>query len=450
VVLPRSLLRLSALAVAGVALMGLTAAFFLLYLRVPAGYSPITGHAPDIGAAFLRAFPYPTIELGPVAFRRAAVALTVAMWLVYGATALWIARLGDGGERRRVLAVVVAIAVAAHLLLVLVPPVLSTDLFRCGLFGKMILTGGNPYLSPADALAGDSLWPYAAWTHLRSQYGPTYLWISTASTVLGGGGPIGTALAFKAVVAVFNLFACWTVWALARLKKDNDGLLELALYAWNPLVLMEGPGQAHPEGVMIPLALLGVLLWWRGRPLTGFAFLLLSAAVKYLTGVLALLAAVKMVIEAPAGRRLVRAAQLLGVFLLIALVLYGPFWGGGAVFDQLIDGIRRGSSLDRARWTQPPDTPVAGLIILALGVVASMALATRLARPYVLELSAAIVSFVVLVVLFWKMPWNFVTAIGLTVAGGPSRSIRASRLLFVGIGLFSMLLYCALVSTARP
>jgi len=447
---PRAaLIRLAALLGAGAVLIALIGGFVLLYLRVPAGHSPLTGHAPHIGAVFLRAFSYPTIELGPVAFRRVAVGLVVGMWGVYALVARGIDRLQDPAERRRMLAVVVAVAVVAHLVLVLLPPTLSTDLFFYGLFGKMLLGGGNPYLTPADALADDPLWPYASWTHLSSHYGPTFQWISLVATWLGGGGPLGTALAFKAVAAVLNLFTCWLVWALARCKEDDDGLTALALYALNPLVLIEGPGHAHSEGVMIPLALLGILLWRRGRPHLGFAALLASAAVKYITGVLALLVAVKMLAEAPSRGRLGTAGRLIGVAFLVAIGLYAPFWGGGAVFDPAINLIVRGSSLDRARHGAPPETPVIGLVIFAIALLAAIPAAARLARPYLLDLTAGLVSLFVLLVLWWRMPWYFVTAIALTAAGGPTRSIRAVKLFALLLGMLSMFLYCALVSTGR-
>ena len=426
----------------------LVGAFFLLYLRVPPGQSPLVGRAPLIGAVFERFLPYPTLPLGLDAFRRTCVGLVLAMWAAYGGAVFLVSRSTGAPDRGRLLQLLTGLTLVAHVVLVLLPPVFSTDLFFYGLFGKMILAGGNPYLAPADSLSGDPLWAYASWTHLRSHYGPTFQWVSTGAAWLGGGGPLGTALAFKAVFALFNLLACWTVWRLARLRPGDDGLGALALYALNPLVLIEGPGQAHSEGIMIPLALLGLLLWLQGRPLTGFAALIASAAVKYITGVLALLVAVKMVAEAPPGARLKTAGGLLGVSLLVGIALYAPFSGGGAVFDAAINLVVMGSSLDRSRYGEPPATPVAGLIVFAVALVVAVPLAARLARPYLLDLTAALVSLFVLLVLWWKMPWYFVTAMALTIPGGPTRSIRALRLLALLLGLLSTFLYCTLVPSA--
>ena len=86
------------------------------------------------------------------------------------------------------------------------------------------------------------------------------------------------------MAAAFNLVGCWAIYQLARREGEGDGLEALALYAWNPLVLVESAGNAHAEAVMLALALLGVLLMRQGRAGTGWAVLVVSAATKYLSG----------------------------------------------------------------------------------------------------------------------------------------------------------------------
>src|SRR5207245_5121127 len=108
--------------------------------------------------------------------------------------------------------------------LVVMPPVLSTDLYHYALFGRMITTYGlDPYVTPGDALRSDPLWRFADWRHVSSHYGPLFTWISAGATWLGAGRPIGTALAFKAITALFNLGGCWAVRGLARARGRGDG-----------------------------------------------------------------------------------------------------------------------------------------------------------------------------------------------------------------------------------
>jgi hypothetical protein len=442
----RTRLALIGLSAAGAAVIACLVGLFLIYLRVPAGWSPTTGYAPDIGPVFERAFPYPTVALPAPLFRGAVLGLILGSWIAYTAGAMGLGRLPEAEARRRAFRVVVAVAVAAHLVLVLLPPVFSTDLFRYGLFGRMVLEGDNPYLRPAGALASDPLWPYAGWRHLRSHYGAAFLWLSAGATLVGGGGPVGTALAFKAVMAAFNLAACFVVRQLARATGNGDGLTAFALYAWNPLMLMESAGGAHPEAMMIALALGGCLLWWRGRPAAGFALVVASVAVKYVTVPLALLMAVKAVAEAARGRRLATALGLVGAAALVGAALYGPFWrGGAALFATTAAVILRGRALEQGQELAPADTPALALVVFGLVLAAATFLAARAARPRVLELSAGLISLFVLSALRWKMPWYLTTALALALVAAPSVAGRSVRLVTFFLCLLAMLLYGAVV-----
>jgi hypothetical protein len=424
------------------------AAFFLLYLRVPAGWSPTTGYAPATGAAFLRAFPYPTVSLGVAGFRAAVLASIVAMWAAYGLAAMLLPRVTDPAQRRRAAWTIAGVTIGAHLLLAVLPPVLSSDPFWYALFGRMTLTGLNPYLTPADALSADPLWSYASWTNLRSHYGPTFLWISAGATWLGGGAPVGTALAFKGVVAAFNLVACWAVREVARSSGDGDGLEAGLLYAWNPLVLMEAPGSAHSEAIMVALALLGVLLFLRGRRLTGFGVLVASAAVKYITGLVGLLVLVRTVAAAPPGRRLRTAGPLVAVAGGLLVALYAPFWRGPAVLGAAVELISRGRALEPGT-SDPGGPPLLALALFVLLLAAALVRAARRPSPSVLLLCGGLVTFFVLFVLAWRMPWYFLTGIAFTAAAGPGRFTRAARLVALFLGMLAMFLYGALVPSGR-
>jgi hypothetical protein len=439
-------LRLLFLGGAGAAIGALLAAFFLLYLHIPAGWSPITGYAPRIGEVFLRAFPYPTVSVEPMAFRIASLALLLPAWGAYVAIAFVLTRTRDPGERRRAFLVVATTCVAAHVALALVPPVFSTDLYRYGLFGRMTTVYGlNPYTTPAHALASDPLWPYAGWRHLRSHYGGTFLWVASAAAALGGGGPVGTALAFKAVMALFNLIACWAVWRLARETGGGDGLEAFALYALNPLVLAESAGSAHPDAIMMAFLLLGAWLWWRGRTTAGFALLVVSAAVKYMTGLFAILAAIHTVFAAERGRRLAVAGKLLLVSAAVLLVIYAPFLRGGAVFSTAVEVILRGRSLAEELQSAPADPPVVPLALFALLFLGALVIASRGQRTHVFELTAVLVTFFVLFALRWRMPWYFITGCTLALVASPTPTNRALRVVTLFLAFLAMLLYCAVV-----
>jgi hypothetical protein len=303
----------------------------------------------------------------------------------------------------------------------------------------MTLTGQNPYLTTLDTLSADPLFPYASWQHLRSHYGPAFLWIAAAVTRLGGAGPLGTALAFKSLAAACNLVSCWAVYQLAR--DDDDGLQALALYAWNPLVLVESAGSAHSETMMLTLALTGLVVVRRGRLKSGWVLLLASAATKYISGVLALLVGVRTVARAAPGRRLATAGKLAGVAALTLTLLYLPFWRGLAVFGPVVDVLFKGRALQAGVAPVVEERPIVALVIFAVLLAGAVVIVARSARDQTLELSAALVTYFMLFVMWWRMPWYFVTGIALAVPAAPSRTSGALRLVTLFLGLLAMFLY---------
>jgi len=43
----------------------------------------------------------------------------------------------------------------------------------------------------------------------------------------------------------------------------NPSLIALTFFAWNPLILMQGPGNGHNDMVFMALMVLGIILWQR-------------------------------------------------------------------------------------------------------------------------------------------------------------------------------------------
>ena len=443
---PPRALRLLPLLVAASAVVALTAALFVLYLRVPPRWSPFYGHAPQVAALFREKLRYPHLVLSPLAFRRAVIATLVGVWVAYGAALGCVARLQRPDERRVALWVVVGGALVAHAVLVMLPPVLSGDLYIYGIFGRMLTRYHcNPLVTPLAAVPQDPLWSFAGWRHLSAHDGPVFLLASALITTVGGGGVVGEALAFKTAAALCNLGACWTVWRLARARGEGDGLGVLALYALNPLLLVESAGSGHADAMMVALALLGLWLATRGRPTAAFALLVLSTAVKYVTGVVAVLFAVQVVFaERTAARRAVVAARLLAVGTLLAVALYAPFWRGLATFSAAADLATRGTSVHHAQASGGLERPGALAAFVLLTAVAGV-LVVRLRGDRVAELSAALVTFAIMFVIPWHVPWYFAPGFALSVAGGPTTSNRALRLVTLFVGLVAMLSYGALV-----
>src|SRR5947209_5834600 len=147
-----------------------------------------------------------------------------------------------GSDRVSPKLVLMAIA-AVHALVLLAPPLLSTDVFSYQAYARIwSLYGANPYLQGPHAIALDPLYPFigAKWVTTPSAYGPLFTLLSypTAHLSIAAG-----ALSFKALAALANLATAALVWNAARLRGRNPARAA-ALVALNPLVVVYGVGGA--------------------------------------------------------------------------------------------------------------------------------------------------------------------------------------------------------------
>jgi alpha-1,6-mannosyltransferase len=191
----------------------------------------------------------------------------------------------------RLSARVVLMGIAAmHALVLLAPPLLSTDVFSYQFYGRMgALYGANPYLAGPHALALDPLYPYigAKWTYTPTVYGPVF---TALSYVLAPLSIAASALAYKAIAACASLATVALVYNGARLR-GVDPVKAAALVGLNPLVVVYGVGGGHNDLLMLLPMVAGVYLVLAQRERSGSAMMVTAAAIK-LTGGLPLAFAV--------------------------------------------------------------------------------------------------------------------------------------------------------------
>jgi hypothetical protein len=434
--------RLAALAVCALGLGASVVGFNLLYLRVPEGMAPLHGFAPGIAAAYGRWLPAAvSAALTPATLSRASAALQAVMWGAFIAAVLIAARLRDPAAERAAFRLVAAAGAAIAVALLLTPPALSRDLYHYALFGRMIITRGlNPYVAPGDALAGDPLWPLASWHDFTTHYGPVFTGLSVVAAWIGGGGAVGTALAFKALATAGGALAAWSATALAR-REGSGALLPLVLIAWNPLALIETAGNGHNEMVMIGLALAGVLLVDRGRPNLGFALLVASIHVKWITAGLAGLVVLARLRDLDgAGARLRALLTYAAITAGLTIALYLPFWAGsgsvGSILRLLLAG--RGAS-------GPTAASPAALVPFAVVIVVAIAVVARTGRRWLLEMAAAVSLAFVTFMFPWVFPWYLLPAAALLAVGPRSRLNGGLTIVVTGASMFVMAFWAILI-----
>jgi alpha-1,6-mannosyltransferase len=180
---------------------------------------------------------------------------------------------------------VLATIAALHALLLLAPPLISTDVFSYGAYGRMgALYGVNPFLHGPHAIALDPIFPYvgAKWSYIPSAYGPAFVALSYLLAPLS---IAATALAYKAIAALASLATVAIVWNAARLR-GVDPVKAAALVGLNPVVVVYGVGGGHNELLMLAVMAAGVYLVLQHRERAGGGLMVLASGIKLTAGVL--------------------------------------------------------------------------------------------------------------------------------------------------------------------
>lgn len=236
------------------------------------------------------------IGIGLIANRDGSVALatalaTASLFLLYALAH----RLCRGRNERRLWIVVLAFALLFALANFLVAPITSLDLYDYIARGRITaLYGGNPYVHAPEKYPGDPMADYVSWRHVTSAYGPLWEALSALLVRLAGNSLWSNMLAQKALASVAYLLSILLLAAILRRTTPQRALAGTLLFAWNPLVLMEGVGNGHND-MLMAFFLLGAF-WMLGhiRPSAdpmprllygGVALLFLAASilVKFIT-----------------------------------------------------------------------------------------------------------------------------------------------------------------------
>jgi hypothetical protein len=433
---------LALLAASGTLLLGLLIAFGCSKVAVPAGWSPRLGEEPDVTGFFPAAwnwhfFTPPSDATARRVFAVRAAAIMGGQWLAYALAIAAVFRL-SAPDRRTGLRLVVLLTIVGHALMVLMPPVMSGDLFHYSLFGRMVSHYGlNPYVTAATQLRNDPLWPYSIWNFLTTHYGPTFTWLSAAMTCLSRGDVFWTAIAFKTLAASMNLASCWMIRDISARLGDGDGLEAFALYALNPLILIETAGMGHNEAIVVAFALLGVSLALRGHPWAAIVALLLSADVKVVTASIALFVAARFVFKAEGARgRARRAAGVLAVGVLVVVALWAPFWQGSATFATSRALMTQGNGVRPGESGQ--GISVASLALFGVVVAACAVFAARGSLSRALNLSAAVGLLFLIWIFPWAYSWYAIPSLAFALAAPRSRANTFLLLLALVYGITSM------------
>lgn len=180
----------------------------------------------------------------------------------------------------------VLIGVGGLLMLVLLaPPLLSTDVFSYIAYGRIgALYGANPYFHGPSAIALDPTYPFigSQWVTTPTAYGPLF---TVLSYLLAPFAIAANVLAYKAIAAISSLVVVLVVWHAARLRGLNP-VRSVALVGLNPVIVMYGVGGGHNDLLMVAILITGVYVLLRSNERTSGALIVAAIAVKLTAGLL--------------------------------------------------------------------------------------------------------------------------------------------------------------------
>lgn len=180
----------------------------------------------------------------------------------------------EGAEGRAAFWLILAGAVLFRGLLLPLPPTLSDDLYRYRWDGRVQVEGWNPYVvSPNDARLmklRDAEWRRMPGRETPSMYPPLVQHVfRIAYRTLPG--PVRFKLPFAlADLAIVFMLAGWVHFTRGR-------NWTLAVYAWNPLVIVEFAASGHNDALALACVMAALLLITRWRT-TPSALLLAAGA----------------------------------------------------------------------------------------------------------------------------------------------------------------------------
>ncbi len=206
----------------------------------------------------------------------------VALFTTYGC----VLRLARGRQPFALQALLFAAGAAFLLSFLFAPVMLSTDVLSYAMYGRVFSAyGSSPYLDVPPPRS-DPFYAILRLRYIPSVYGPFWTLLSAGVAKIGGGRIGLTVLLFRMLGCGAALSGAAFTWSALRRHAPERATQGLAMFLWNPLVLIESGLSGHNDATMVALLLLGVALHVRGRKAGAAAAIMLSGLVKFVTGTL--------------------------------------------------------------------------------------------------------------------------------------------------------------------
>jgi alpha-1,6-mannosyltransferase len=310
----------------GAAALAASAASVLLFATYAA--------APD--SPFQPVLPAGGESFGP--FRRLAVAVGLdrlaGPWLVgagvlvtVAAVAIFLLLLREGWRGHVTARSVIILAVAANLIVLLLPLLFSRDVYSYAFYGRIAgVYHANPYVHTPVEFATDRLWSFVGpkWVDTPAVYGP--LWTQASGLLADRVDSVaGMVQAYRALAVTASLGTIALIAGSVRKVWPSRTAFAVVAFGLNPVVVFHSVASGHND-LLVALAVAGAFaLLIRGRQLPAIVVLTLGVLVKATALVPLLIVVVWCIARAPRERRWRTALTHVGTVALLGIGFSAPF-----------------------------------------------------------------------------------------------------------------------------
>lgn len=160
----------------------------------------------------------------------------------------------------------------------------SYDLFNY-MFDARIVTmhNENPYLHKALDYPDDPWINFMRWTHRTYPYGPVWLGLTVPLSFISLQFFLPTLFLFKALMVGSYLGAIYVIGKILEKINPSQKLFGMAVFALNPLIIIETLVSGHHDVVMMFLSLLAIYFILNKKYIRAFLVLILSIGIKFAT-----------------------------------------------------------------------------------------------------------------------------------------------------------------------
>lgn len=166
-------------------------------------------------------------------------------------------------ENARIIKLIILFAILFRLIMLFSPPSLSDDVYRYAWEGSIQIEGFNPYqVAPqSERLRNyrNAIWEKVNNKDVPAIY-PPFMQLFNALTFF----LFRSVWGFKLVFVALDLWVLRILFLLLQANQKNP--LQVIVYAWNPLVVVEIAGSGHHDVLVVALVLQS--LWFYQRNLT--------------------------------------------------------------------------------------------------------------------------------------------------------------------------------------